>query len=325
MVQDELAGWLGSFERYSSGPSSRAFFLTSWNGGPYLKDRVGRGVRDENAEIRVDNLALCILGGIQPDRLAALRDLTSDGLLQRFLPVLMRAAGRGSESHPVSSVELEYDRLLQSVQAATPYSLAFAANAEDARKRVLDRLYELEQVDGFSNAVIGAIGKLKGYFARLALTLHVASEHSARVRGQGTAAGQTISRHTAQAAETLVFDFLLPHMFGLYDVVANGGQDRDTVRAIADFILATSKDRLRPSDFGAGVRRLRNQPTNKIAEWASRFIAMGWLRPDDERLTTPKAWFVEPGLRTHFAARQQAARAARAAAHAILKAGGSQR
>ena len=82
-----------------------------------------------------------------------------------------------------------------------------------------------------------------------------------------------ISRQTAEAAEHLIFDFLLPHTFALYDVVANGGQDRDTIRAIGDFILASDKDRFRPSDFRAGVRRLRSEPTNKIADWASRFIA----------------------------------------------------
>jgi hypothetical protein len=325
MVQDELAGWFGSFERYNSGPPARGLYLTSWNGGSFLKDRVGQGVRDEHAEIRVDNLALGILGGIQPERLAALRDLTSDGLLQRFLPVLMRAAERGDESHPVYTTEVEYGKLIESVQAAPPRTLGFGSDAEEVRKRVLDQLFELEQVDGFSSAVIGAIGKLKAYFARVALTLHVAGEHSVLVRGGGMFAGQSISRQTAEATEKLVFDFLLPHMFGLYDVVVNGGQDRDTVRAIADFILASTKDRLRPSDFGSGVRRLRNEPTNKIAEWASRFITMGWLRPEDEKLTTPKAWFVQPGLRTHFAARRQAAQAARAAAHAILKAGGSRR
>ena len=81
----------GKFDRYGSGASSRAFYLTAFNGGPYLKDRVGKGTRDDEAEIRVENLALNILGGIQPDRLSRLRDLTSDGLLQRFLVVLMAA------------------------------------------------------------------------------------------------------------------------------------------------------------------------------------------------------------------------------------------
>ena len=78
--------------------------------------------------------------------------------------------------------------------------------------------------------------------------------------GSTTRAGRVISLQTAEAAEKLLFEFLLPHTFGLYDVVANGGQDRDTVRAIGDFILASDKDRLRPSDLTAGVRRLRNQP-----------------------------------------------------------------
>jgi hypothetical protein len=323
MLQDELAGWLAGFERYNSGATSRAFFLTSWNGGPFLKDRVGQGTRDESAEIRIPNLALGVLGGIQPDKLAAIRDLTTDGLLQRFLPVLMRAAERGNEKHPVSMAEAEYAKLIEAVQAAPPYTFTFAASAEDVRQRVLDRLFELEQGDGFSNAVIGAIGKLKGYFARLALVLHVVGEHSSMIRGRGTGVGPQISRGTAEGAEKLVFDFLLPHMFGLYDVIADGGQDREAIRAIADFILASPKDRLRPSDFGSGVRKLRHQPTPKIAEWASRFIAMGWLRAEDEKLTTPKAWLVEPGLRTQFAARRQVAQAARAAAHAILKAGGS--
>jgi hypothetical protein len=33
IVQDELAGWLGGFERYNTGQSPRAFYLTAWNGG----------------------------------------------------------------------------------------------------------------------------------------------------------------------------------------------------------------------------------------------------------------------------------------------------
>ena len=131
-----------------------------------------------------------------------------------------------------------------------------------------------------------------------------------------------VSVQTAENAEKLIFEFLLPHIFGFYDVVANGGTDRDTIRFIADFILTSGKDRLRPSDFGSGVRRLRNLPTNKIAEWASRFVAMGWIEPEDEKLIIPRAWVVQLGLRDHFAARRQAAQAARAAVHAILTAGG---
>ena len=135
-----------------------------------------------------------------------------------------------------------------------------------------------------------------------------------------------ISRRTAEAAERVLREFLLPHIFGLYDVVVNGGQDRDQLRSIGDFILAFNDDRLRPSDITAGVRALRGQPEQKIREWMGRFCAMGWLEPEEGKPgVPPKAWLIVPGLREHFAERRRQAQEARAEAHAILKAGGSRR
>ena len=129
-----------------------------------------------------------------------------------------------------------------------------------------------------------------------------------------------------EAAERLIREFLLPNCFGFYDVVANGSQERDKLRAIANFVLASEKDRLRPSDFTAGVRALRGEPEQKLREWIGRFCGMDWLVAEEARLgAPPKAWQVMPGLREHFAERRKQARAARAEAHAIMKAGGSRR
>ena len=130
----------------------------------------------------------------------------------------------------------------------------------------------------------------------------------------------------AEAAEKVLRQFLLPHIFGLYDVVVNGGQDRDMVRSIGDFILASNKDRLRLSDITSGLRALRGQKEHEIRDWMGRFCAMDWLQPEEEKPgVPPKAWRVMPGLREHFAERRKQAQAARAEAHAILKAGGSRR
>ncbi len=115
------------------------------------------------------------------------------------------------------------------------------------------------------------------------------------------------------------------HIFGLYDVVGNGGKERDTIRTIASFVLASDKDRLRLSDFTSGVRSLRGEKQQSVSEWVGRFRAMSWLEPEDEKAAQPKAWLVVQGLREHFAQRREQARAARAAAHEILKAGGSRR
>jgi hypothetical protein len=63
-------------------------------------DRVSRGT------IYVPNLSVSILGGIQPAVLKDLRGLTNDGLLQRFIPVLMRGgrkdAAAGTATRPTT-------------------------------------------------------------------------------------------------------------------------------------------------------------------------------------------------------------------------------
>ena len=347
MVQDELAGWLGGFERYNTGQSPRAFYLTAWNGGTFLKDRVGKGKIDTDAEIRVDNLALSILGGIQPDRLTKLGDLTSDGLLQRFLPVLMKPATLGNPDHPVALVEAKYEKLIRSINNLPARSFCFTDEASEVRDDVLGYLHRLEQVDGFSGSLIGAIGKLKGYFARICLVLHVVrTQDDPPVRPEinfiladafrhldpheNLSAGLNVSfaipREIAEAAKKLLIQFLLPHMIGLYDVVVNGGQERDKLQSIANFILASDRDRLRPSDFTAGVRTLRGEPEHKIREWVGRFCGMDWLSPEESKPGVPtKAWQVTPGLRDHFIDRRRQVQAAKAEIHRILKAGGSHR
>ena len=216
-------------------------------------------------------------------------------------------------------------------------------------------MYKLEQVDGFSSAWIAAIGKLKGYFARICLVLHIARQHDGSIsppqlppsfipearerlkklfggewdKMMGEAAAGltpsrlTISCQTAEAGERLLREFWLPHTFGLYDVVLNGGKERDKMRSIANFILASDKGRLRPSDFTEGARALRGASQKELGEGVGRFCAMGWLRPEDDKYPMPKAWLVEPGLREHFAERRKQAQAARAEAQKILLAGGS--
>jgi hypothetical protein len=204
-----------------------------WNGGPYLKDRVGQGAHDYQAPSFPRGFPHC--------RLAQIKDLTSDGLLQRYLLVAMRTPVRGDENYPVAGAEGNYAKLIQNLHQAPSLHYAFSAKAAVVRTRVLDRLFNLEQLQGFPDALIGAVGKMKGYYGRLALTLHVAKQHAARPSGQPSASGTDISKDTAHDAEKLLFDFLLPHIFGVYDVIGNGGKDRETLRAIAGFILAGAR------------------------------------------------------------------------------------
>ena len=81
--RDELAGLLTSFDK-SGHESDRAFYLEAWNGTEgHEVDRIGRG------SLYIPNLALSVLGGIQPERLerylyGTSKDVGNDGLLARF-------------------------------------------------------------------------------------------------------------------------------------------------------------------------------------------------------------------------------------------------
>ena len=74
---DELAGWLESFDRYTTG--GRPFWLSAYGGRPYNVTRKGAG------SIHCDFLGISVLGSLQPDRLAPLLTDANDGLIPRLL------------------------------------------------------------------------------------------------------------------------------------------------------------------------------------------------------------------------------------------------
>ena len=144
---------------------------------------------------------------------------------------------RGDEKHPVLLAETDYAKFIQQLQGSPPRPYAFDAAAADVRKRVLDRLFELEQVEGFSSALIGAIGKLKGYYARLALVLHAAGEHAAIINEAPKALEPTFHK-PYEAAEQLCSTSTAPHL-RLVRHHRGRREERETVRAIVVFTLAT--------------------------------------------------------------------------------------
>lgn len=80
-VRDELAGWLGGFDRYGGDGSDRAFFLECWNGGPYVCDRV----KFHDVPVRIEHAALAIIGGMVPDQLREVLTDVDDGLAERLI------------------------------------------------------------------------------------------------------------------------------------------------------------------------------------------------------------------------------------------------
>jgi hypothetical protein len=80
-VRDELAGWIGNFDRYSGGGGGeRAMWLEAYNGGHHCIDR-----QKSPVPIVVDHFSVGIVGGIQPDKLSLISGGSDDGLASRFI------------------------------------------------------------------------------------------------------------------------------------------------------------------------------------------------------------------------------------------------
>lgn len=80
LVRDELAGWLGAFDKYGGGGSDRAFAIEMYGGRAYVVDRM------KNPEpLRIRHLSIGVLGGVQPDKLEMILNGPDDGLVSRLL------------------------------------------------------------------------------------------------------------------------------------------------------------------------------------------------------------------------------------------------
>ena len=115
--QDELSGWFGSMDKYSGARGAqkdRAFWLQAYNGGSYTVDRVTRG------SVFIPNLSVSILGGIQPEPIRKLADGgEDDGLLQRFIPIMLRPAVGGRDEAPGQAV-FDYNDLIGNLRDLKP-------------------------------------------------------------------------------------------------------------------------------------------------------------------------------------------------------------
>jgi Protein of unknown function (DUF3987) len=81
LLRDEIAGWLGSFDKYGGGGGAdRAFWNEAYGGRSFTIDRM----KFANT-IKVPHLSIGVLGGIQPDKLAKVIGGAEDGFAARFL------------------------------------------------------------------------------------------------------------------------------------------------------------------------------------------------------------------------------------------------
>ncbi len=304
VLADELSGWLGSMERYSNskgGRSDRAFWLKAYDGGPYCFDRIGRG------EIYIQNLSVSILGGIQPDRLAELHKLTSDGLLQRFIPV-MGAAPVFRLDRP--SDHEAYDKLVRQMIFAKPVRLIMTEEALAVMEGLHRHLFNLGLAsEGLADGFSTFVGKLDGVAGSLALILHMAHflEHPT---DSGSGIADPVGERTVEKVRQLVLDFILPHAREFY--CGAGTTSGESLRRLASWVLTSGKHYIVASDLTSNVAECRGLTLRDLNDRVSPLVACGWLDPADNALLC-KRWTFNPQVRVQLAERARTEEAQKAA------------
>lgn len=116
VYRDEIVGLIASWDRRGH-EGDRSFFLEGWNGFQnYDTDRITRG------HVSIPNVCISILGGMQPDKLAAYLgqaqdSLANDGMLQRFQllvypdPVSWRYLNRAPNEQARDAVNVVFETL----------------------------------------------------------------------------------------------------------------------------------------------------------------------------------------------------------------------
>ncbi len=288
--RDEVTGWIGSMERYGTSGrgagADRGFWLQAFDGGPFAQDRIGRG------ETYIKNLSVSLLGGIQPARLAELHGLTSDGLLQRFLPVMVRAP---SVPQDMPGGEEAYAKLIKELILTPPKRLMLADDALVAMHQLHVYLHELEQASaGFAAGFQAFVGKLSGIAGSLALILHM-------VWNPGLGAVLPVEPITVEQVHDLLIDFLLPHSFAFYRN-AETVTDGDRLQRLASWIITSGVTRFVASDLATNVRDFRGLGLREVNERVAPLVAADWLKPTALGPLC-RAWQVNPNVATQFAQR----------------------
>jgi hypothetical protein len=170
VFRDELAGWIGTFDKYGGSGGDRAFYLEGFGGRAYSVDRV-----KDPMPIIISALSLWIMGGIQPDRLSTLIfSGDDDGLAARFIYLWpertpprcpTRIPPTGAKAKLTKLYKLEERRDIDGNRAVLRFDPEAAAAIQDYRRQVAAAETEA------SGLYLSWLGKLPGMAVRISIVL----------------------------------------------------------------------------------------------------------------------------------------------------------
>ncbi|WP_394728179.1 DUF3987 domain-containing protein [Altererythrobacter sp. GH1-8] len=275
---DELAGWLESFERYTTG--GRPFWIAAHGGKPHNITRKGSGSLD------LQFTGISVLGSIQPDKLVELLTGANDGLVPRILWAWpeKRLPERPRIVPDLSSLERAYQRL---------ELLSWGQDTDGKRSPVILQLdddaaetfesWDKHNASGEGDGVSlydSFVGKLSGAVLRLALV----AELTKWAFGGGEEP-RSISRSSLAAAIEWCEDYAKPMAERVYGDAAVSVADRNAA-LVARYIRKNGLRRINQRELRQHPHRQKLkalQPKGAIDDAIEVLEASGWIRADFDR------------------------------------------
>lgn len=284
LIRDELAGWIGNMDKYGGGAGGdRAVWLEAYGGRMMAVDRAKYGGKP----LIVKHLSIAVLGGIQPDKLAAMIvQGADDGMAARLCyawPELVPLT-RPKRQHDPERLVAAFLALRKLEMATDPKSgdsfpatvpFADAGASELHAFRVRNR----EREQGTAGMFTGWLGKNPGRVVRIACILeHLwwAWEPYDRPPPSG------ISTAAVVAAIRLVEGYLTPHAERVFDEAGGNSSEAQAAKdaqALADWI-AEQPHPPTLHELGQRItpRRLRKKAGREPG--LALLMARGWLRQE---------------------------------------------
>ena len=278
--RDELSGWLGSFDRYTTAQTERPFWLEAFGGRSFTVDRVKHPL-----PIVIPHLLISVLGGIQPDKLASLLlSGDDDGFCARMLMVWPEPVPPRRPTVPANpTVMLACLRRLRSLQmtldgneAHHPLVLPLTSGAADWFDQWRTGHYHATlDVPGMLG---GHLGKYPGLLLRLALVL----EHLWWSATSTVEPPNSISLAAVNAAGRLLEDYLRPMAQCIYgDAAMPEIERRETI--LAHWILKTKPRLINARELRRTTHLPGLRESKEVNETLAALVEAGWLKKTPTR------------------------------------------
>lgn len=279
--RDELAGWLGSFDRYGNGTGGeRAFWLEAFGGRSFVLDRVKLDV-----PVRIPHLTLSVLGGIQPDRLATmLMGGDDDGLAARLLmtwPEPVRPARPrlvANEAAALAAMRRLLGLGLGSDEHGTPAPVVLPLADDAAALFDLWRAQHAEAAETVSGLLSSHHGKLPGLVLRLALVLDLLWWSW----GGAIQPPATVSARALTGAAGLIDSYFLPMAERCYGDAAMPEAER-LGAVLARWIVRERPEMVNARDIRRKARLPGLRDAAKVKAALDTLVEADWLRAPGSR------------------------------------------